>query len=183
MRSRARLLIALAVLGAVGLIALQTMSPSPAPDATEAIPANAASVLFAAAFPDAGGQLQTLRQWRGKVLVLNFWASWCAPCREEMPELSALQAKYRARGLVVLGVSTDEAAKVQQFARETPVDYPLLAGDFEAMGLAANLGNSQGILPYTLVMRRDGSIAARYFGRLNIQALERTLQPLLSTPS
>lgn len=183
MRSRARVLIALAALGVVGLIALQAMRPSPAPDAPDAVPANAASVLFAAAFPDAAGQMQTLRQWRGKVMVLNFWASWCSPCREEMPELSALQAKYRAHGLVVLGVSTDEAAKMQQFARETPVDYPLLAGDFEAMELAASLGNSQGILPYTLVMRRDGSIAARYFGRLDIRALERTLLPLLSAPS
>src|SRR3954469_8437187 len=84
--------------------------------------------LFAAAYPDASGQTQAVSQWRGQLAVVNFWATWGPPCREEMPELSQLQDQYRDRGVVVLGISTDEVAKIREFNAETKVSYPLLAG-------------------------------------------------------
>src|ERR1051325_6762894 len=84
--------------------------------------------LFAAIYPDASGQAQVVNQWRGKLVVVNFWATWCPPCREEMPELSQLQDQYRERGLVVLGISTDDIAKMREFNIDTKVSYPLLAG-------------------------------------------------------
>lgn len=173
MRRRAGVLIALALLAAGGLL-LWIMLPPPQnqPDT---------AALFAASFPDAQGQPQALSQWRSKLLVVNFWASWCPPCLEEMPELSALQSKYAGQDVVVLGISTDDAAKMQVFARSTPTGYPLLAGDFAAMQLAEQLGNNRGVLPYTVVIRADGSVVWQHFGRLDMQALEQALSPLFGT--
>lgn len=180
MRSRSHLLIVVACVVAGFAILLATVSHFAKPTPMEEGQATSSTgSLFAATFTDAQGTPQAVEQWRNQVIVLNFWASWCPPCRDEMPELSALQKKYRARGVVVLGISTDDAAKMQQFAQELPVSYPLLAGDSQGMDLAATLGNNRDVLPYTLILRRDGSIAASYFGRINFEVLEQTLTPLM----
>lgn len=135
--------------------------------------------LFSAQLPDSEGQLQKLSQWQGKIAVVNFWASWCVPCREEMPELSALQERYRAHNVVVLGISTDDLEKMQAFSKEVPVNYPLLAGDYDAIKLSELLGNDKGVLPYTLVIGTDGTIAKTHFGRVSQALLEETLAPLI----
>ena len=135
--------------------------------------------LFAASFTDANKQTQALRQWRGQVLVVNFWATWCPPCREEMPQLSALQESYRARGLIIIGIATDEISKMREFARLHPSAYPLLAADIEAVSLMEALGNKQGVLPYTVLLDRNGEVAATYIGRLDLQQLERDVRGLL----
>lgn len=139
----------------------------------------ASDALFAARFVDAGGTMQPLAQWRGQVMVVNFWATWCPPCREEMPELSALQKKYRARGVVIVGISTDNAAKMQEFATGSPVGYPLLAADFDGVRLAESLGNTKGVLPYTVVLGRDGRVMSRHFGRVEAARLEQAITTLL----
>jgi peroxiredoxin len=139
--------------------------------------------LYAASFPDDNGTPQALSQWQGKVTVINFWATWCQPCREEMPELSRLQDQYRDRGVIVLGISTDDVDKIREFAKETKVSYPLLAGDMEAMNIGASLGNDKGVLPYTVIIQADGSIANTYFGRINQALLEKTLLPLIKSAS
>lgn len=174
MRTHFRVLIALAA--ALALLAgwwLATRSPQP-PIGTD--------ILFAASFPDSQGNPQPTAQWRGKVLVVNFWATWCPPCREEMPELSAMQEKYRAAGLVVIGIASDDVDKVREYARQNPATYPLLAGNFEAANLATTLGNNKSVLPYTVVVGRNGQVAATYFGLLDMVALEQDLQPLLDAP-
>ena len=135
--------------------------------------------LFAATLPEADGSPHALKQWQGKIMVVNFWATWCAPCREEMPELSRLQDQYRDRGLIVLGIATDDLDKIRAFKKETPVSYPLLAGDIEAMSLGADLGNDKSVLPYTVILKADGTVAKTYFGRINQALLEETLIPLL----
>ena len=137
--------------------------------------------LFAATYSDASGQVQAVSQWRGKLAVVNFWATWCPPCREEMPELSQLQDQYRERGVVVLGISTDDVAKMREFNVETKVSYPLLAGTDDAMNIAASLGNDKGVLPYTVIVNPNGVIVKTYFGRVNKALLEQTLLPLLAT--
>ncbi len=138
---------------------------------------------FAAKIPDLTGTPQALSQYKGKLLVVNFWATWCPPCREEMPELSALQNQYRDKNLVVLGLATDELALVQDFAKSDPVSYPLLAADAEGSALAETLGNNRGVLPYTVVIRPDGSIANVYFGRIDQATLEQTLLPIINALS
>jgi thiol-disulfide isomerase/thioredoxin len=139
---------------------------------------NASSAsLFASSFVDVQGQMQSVKQWQGKVLVVNFWATWCPPCREEMPELSAFYQKHQ-NNLMVLGVSTDDLAKIQSFAKTSPVAYPLLAGDMQAMDLSAALGNDKGALPYTVVIDQQGKIVATFFGRIDANMLENAISNL-----
>jgi peroxiredoxin len=136
--------------------------------------------LYAATFPDSEGNTQAISQWRGKIMVINFWATWCPPCREEMPELSRFHEHYRNKGVLVLGIATDDVAKIREFTQETQVSYPLLAGDMDAMNLGNALGNNKGILPYTVIVDRDGSVVKTYFGRVNHVMLEEALLPLLA---
>src|SRR5690606_34328459 len=131
-------------------------------------------ILFESSFPDVNGDLQAIRQWQGKTIVVNFWATWCPPCLEEMPELSRMYRQYQPQGLVVLGISSDEPDKIRMFAAETPVSYPLLSGELAAMPLSESLGNNKGILPYTVVISEDGSIVKGYFGLVDQALLEQT---------
>ncbi len=139
----------------------------------------ATQALFAASFPDEKGQPQNLKQYAGKIVVLNFWASWCEPCREEMPELSKLHETYKDKNLVVLGVAIDDVAAISKFVKETKVSYPLFAADMQGMEIATNLGNNKDVLPYTVIIKADGSVAKTYFGRVTKPLLEETLTKLL----
>jgi thiol-disulfide isomerase/thioredoxin len=140
------------------------------------------STVFNASFSDLNGKQQPLKQWQGKVIVLNFWATWCPPCREEMPELSAMQQQYKE--IVIVGLSTDDLEKTKEFIKTAPVSYPILAGDMEAMNFSESLGDDRGILPYTVILDAKGVVVKTFFGRINQQTLEETLIPLLkvSTP-
>jgi len=140
--------------------------------------APAVAALWQLGFPDLQGQEQQLAQWRGQVLVLNFWASWCAPCREEMPDFAALREQYRPHGVEFLGIAIDNPANVAQFLRRLPVAYPILIGEGAAHGLARQLGNPSGALPYTIVLDRDGNIVLSHLGRLSRAMLEATLREI-----
>lgn len=135
---------------------------------------------FAAAFPDLEGEPQAMAQWKGKTIIVNFWATWCPPCLEEMPALSKLHAQYQGRNLMVLGISSDDLDKIREFTLQAPVSYPLLSGDIDAMNISESLGNDKGVLPYTVIIAPDGSIAKTYFGLVNQALLEETFLPMLS---
>ena len=134
---------------------------------------------FAASFPNELGKNQALKQYENKIIVLNFWASWCEPCREEMPELSALHNEYKSRNVVVLGMAIEDVAAVNDFLKETKVSYPLFAADIQGMEIASLLGNNKGVLPYTVIINADGSIVKSFFGRVTKPLLEKSLLPLL----
>lgn len=138
-----------------------------------------AQYFFAANFPNAQGKVQSLEQWQGKIIIANFWATWCTPCREEMPELSQIHSKYLNKGVVVLGISTDDSEKISEYAKEKPVSYPLLAGEMEAMNLSGVLGNNKGVVPYTVIFDRTGRIVRTYFGRINPAAIDKDVSELL----
>jgi thiol-disulfide isomerase/thioredoxin len=138
-----------------------------------------AEPVFAASFRDLDDKPQPLRQWHGKVVVLNFWAPWCPPCREEIPDFIKLQEKYRERGLVFIGVALDEKIKVQAFADEIGINYPVLLGEMEAVDLARKIGNRLGGLPFTVVIDRKGRIVASEVGGLTMERLEKAVSPLL----
>jgi thiol-disulfide isomerase/thioredoxin len=142
-------------------------------------PAANTSRFFAVILPDVKGTMRPMSDLRGQILVVNFWASWCPPCREEMPELSELQTMYQDKGLLVLGIAAEDQESVNQFASEAPVGYPLLAADTEAGPLSYSLGNHRSVLPYTVVIDRDGHIVKTYFGRITRELLEQTIKPLL----
>ena len=138
--------------------------------------------LYASAWPDAQGKTQALNQWQNKVSVVNFWASWCQPCREEMPDLSAVYDKYADRGLVVLGISVEDHEKMAAYSNKIKVSYPLLAGDMEGSDMSDNLGNYQGVLPYTVIIDASGKIVKSFSGSINQAMLEAAIVPLLTKP-
>ena len=134
---------------------------------------------FAASFPNEMGKNQAIKQYQNKIIVLNFWASWCEPCREEMPELSALHNEFKDRNVVVLGMAIEDVAAVNDFLKETKVSYPLFATDIQGMEIASLLGNNKGVLPYTVIINKNGSIVKSFFGRVTKPLLEKSLLPLI----
>ncbi|MEP7275018.1 MAG: redoxin family protein [Betaproteobacteria bacterium] len=153
------------IVALVGLLALiagayaarTTLAPSAGKDAT---------ALFAVTLPDLDGREQKLEQWRGKVLVVNFWATWCAPCREEMPQFIRSQAELGAKGLQFVGIAVDQADKAKQFAKEINLNYPTLVGGMDSLKLSSALGNDLMALPFTVVVGRDGNIVHTQLGPL-----------------
>jgi len=125
------------------------------------------------------GVKQNLSQYQGKIIVLNLWATWCPPCREEMPELNALYQDYKDKNVVVIGVALDDLASVITFLKSSPVNYPIYITENEAMDLGAELGNDQGVLPYTVIINSDGSVIKTFFGRISKPLLEGTIKTLL----
>ena len=137
-------------------------------------------LLFASNLSNQNGNSQDLSQYKGKIIVLNFWATWCPPCREEMPELSELYTEYKNNNVEVLGVAIDELALVKKFTIESPVSYPLFAAENEGMELAQILGNDKGVLPYTVIINQNGTVIKTYFGRINKTLIKSALYPLLT---
>ena len=136
--------------------------------------------IFDVALVDLKGQTQSLGQWRGKILIVNYGATWCHPCREEMPGFSRLQDKYRDKGVQFVGISIDTVDKIVEFQKATPVNYPLLIGDMSVMENSAKLGNTRQALPFTAVFDRAGRLAATKLGRLTEPELDAQLSELIS---
>jgi len=135
--------------------------------------------VLSARVADVKGGTQSLEQWRGQVLVVNYWATWCAPCREEIPGFVRLQERYGSRGLQFVGIAIDQPDKVAEFASEFRINYPLLLGGLETIELLRQAGNRAGVLPYTLVFDRKGNLVSREPGGLKEARLENLIQPLL----
>ena len=135
--------------------------------------------VYAARLADLNGASQGLEQLRGQVLVVNFWATWCAPCREEIPGFVSLQERYGSSGLQFVGIAIDQPENVAEFAREFRINYPLLTGGLETMDLLRQAGNRAGVLPYTLIIDRGGNLVGREPGGLKEARLEGIIRPLL----
>jgi thiol-disulfide isomerase/thioredoxin len=134
--------------------------------------------LGSAVLPDLAGQSRKLSEWRGRILVCNFWATWCAPCREEIPMLMAARAKYAASGVEIVGIAVDNAANVGQFSSSLKISYPVLLAEASGLDLMRRLGNSTGGLPYTVVADRQGGVIRRKLGAMKQEDLEAILAPL-----
>lgn len=126
---------------------------------------------------DLKGQTFRLSDYKGKVVLLNFWATWCAPCRAEMPDLVKLQKEYQTKGLQIVGVTYPEytRAAVRQFARRLKLNYPILYGTRD-LAVKYNVGE---VLPTTIVIDREGMIRARILGILEADEFEQSVKPLL----
>jgi thiol-disulfide isomerase/thioredoxin len=142
-------------------------------------PAEVVARILALEHADGKGGTRRLEDWRGRVLVVNYWATWCAPCREEIPVFVRMQERYGGRGLQFVGIAIDQPEKVAEFAREFRINYPLLLGGVETIELVRQVGNRAGVLPYTLVIDRRGKLVARERGGLKEERLESLVQPLL----
>ncbi|THF61049.1 TlpA family protein disulfide reductase [Pseudothauera rhizosphaerae] len=121
--------------------------------------------LFAATLVGTDGKPAELAHYRGKPLLVNFWARWCGPCRTEMPELAALQKEYGPQGLTVLGIAVeDDPVAVREFLAAYGVDYPVALGRSKGIWLMQALGNGKAGLPFTLAIDRKGEIVVRKLG-------------------
>ena len=136
-----------------------------------------ATALLGVSLPDAAGKDQPLAQWKGKVMVVNFWATWCAPCREEMPMFMKVQ-REQAQGVQFVGIAVDNVDKVRQYAEELKLNYPTLIGGFGAMELSKSLGNTVMALPFTIIVDRAGRVAHTQLGPLKEDQLVAILRQL-----
>ncbi|MBI4984877.1 MAG: TlpA family protein disulfide reductase [Rhodocyclales bacterium] len=133
--------------------------------AAAAAEATVATPLFDSSLHDTEDRPAALAAWRGKPLVVNFWARWCMPCRKEIPELIRARARFKARGVEVLGIGLeDDAAAVREFARTLAINYPLLLAKNQGIALMQALGNAQAGLPFTLAVDRRGNVVYRKLG-------------------
>jgi thiol-disulfide isomerase/thioredoxin len=134
--------------------------------------------LFSQSLPDIEGKSQALAQWRGKNLIVNFWATWCTPCVEEMPELSALQKEVVGKNTQVLGIGIDSASNIAEFSSKYKISYPLYTAGLSGTELSRQFGNQVGGLPFTVLIDSGGKIKKTYLGRLNLEQLRKDLASL-----
>lgn len=122
------------------------------------------SVLYSTSFVGADGKNVSLGQWQKKLLVINFWATWCAPCLEEMPIFARLQTKLGEKGVQIVGIAADSQANVVKFEKKLVVNYPLLPDEAGAIELSKRLGNRLGLLPHTIVVAPGGEVVFAKLG-------------------
>ncbi len=129
--------------------------------------------------PDLDNIMRHSREWGGSVRVINFWATWCRPCLNEIPVFIALQARYADQNTQFIGIAIDEADAVRAYAKKVGVNYPILIGQADAVAIARAYGNLPGVLPYTAVVDRQGKIAFTRRGELHRHEIETVLDNLL----
>lgn len=134
-----------------------------------------AEPFFTQTFRDLDGHAEAMTRWRGRVVVVNFWATWCAPCVEEMPLLQSVQDEYDSRGVSVVGLGIDSPSALRQFRDQHRLSLPLYAAGATGSELGRVLGNPAGALPFTVVIGRDGRIVASRLGQLKAADLRRWL--------
>lgn len=151
-----------------GWFAWQRYAPEPVSESVVAL-------LYGQTLPDAVGAPYELAGLRGKTVVLNFWATWCPPCIEEMPELAQLHTEIAGRNALVLGIGIDSPSNIKAFAEKGQYPYPLLVGGLGGTELARQLGNGSGALPYTVVIDAEGRVIERKLGRIKLEPLRATV--------
>ena len=143
-------------------------------------PAQAKALDFS--LPDMDGKMHSLSGWRDKVVVLNFWATWCPPCREEIPDFIQLQKLYGKAGVQVIGLAVDNLEEVKAFYQAEGMNYPVLIGEQDAFNILAQFGETTGSLPYTVVLNTEGKIVAHKLGALDLPRMEALIKPHLNPP-
>ena len=145
----------------------------PAPPADTAVGA-----LMQLSVKDTQVKSRKMSTWKGKTLLLNFWAPWCPPCVDEMPELVALQNELADKNLQIVGIGIDSPSNIRQFAEKNKITYPLLMAGLEGTELARQFGNEAGGLPFTVLIAPDGTVRKTYMGRLNLEKVRADLASL-----
>jgi len=125
------------------------------------------------------GEIVSPADFKGKTVLINFWATWCAPCREEMPMLMDLQRNHGASGLQVIGIALDDAQKAQNFVTTYGISYPILVGETDVFETSAAYGNTEGVLPFSVLVDKQGIVRWQYAGKIKQDEIFRQLSDLL----
>ena len=129
--------------------------------------------------PDLNGRQQQFSQWDDKVVLLNFWATWCPPCRREMPDFIEVYTQYKDKDFIVIGVGIDDEDRIADFVKKLAVNYPILVGGQAAMQVSYRYGNNSGALPYSIIIDKKGIIRFRAGGLISRSKLISQIEPLL----
>ena len=165
------------VFGVLGAVVATSKKTATVP--TAAAPADApVAALYAQSMNDPAGTPHALSQWKGKALVVNFWAPWCAPCVKEMPELAALATDSAAKNIHVIGIGIDSPSNIAEFATKINVRYPLYVAGMSGTELSRGFGNTSGSLPYTVLIGADGKVRKTYLGQLKFDQLKADMAAL-----
>ncbi|QGM20929.1 redoxin domain-containing protein [Spiribacter sp. 2438] len=171
-RTAVTILLAAVIGAASGILAVYWFQQGGEPDA----PPRPAFTL-----PDLDGERRSISEWDDHIVVLNFWATWCAPCREEIPLFTRLHEEFADRDVRFLGVAIDDPEPIRTFLGEVRMGYTTLYGMETALDVTAAYGNERGTLPYTVIISRDGRILQRFSGQLHEEDLRPVLLDLTSS--
>ncbi|MBL8383741.1 MAG: TlpA family protein disulfide reductase [Burkholderiales bacterium] len=127
--------------------------------------------LWSAQLQDLHGRAVDLNRFRGRPLIVNFWATWCGPCKEEMPDFQRLAASTLGKRIQIIGIGIDNADNMREFAEKLQISYPLLVGGAQAMDLMKAMGNRVGGLPYTVIYDGRGNLTVQHLGRISASQL------------
>ena len=127
---------------------------------------------------DLHGKAHSLEQYKGKIVLVNFWATWCKPCVQEMPELVSLQKELANQNVQLLGIGIDSPSNISEFAEKYQISYPVFAAGMEGTTLSGAMGNKAGGLPFTVLISSSGQIVKTYFGKLKMDELKADIQKL-----
>ncbi|QWE12716.1 TlpA disulfide reductase family protein [Polynucleobacter sp. AP-Titi-500A-B4] len=130
---------------------------------------------FANPWQTPDGKSANSENWRQKVLVVNFWASWCPPCVEEMPALDKIAQEYASKNVLIVGIGIDSPSNIRQFLEMTPVSYPIVIGGLEGSNLSKQMGNTQGALPYTVIINQKGKAIYTKLGKISEEELRKAI--------
>jgi thiol-disulfide isomerase/thioredoxin len=139
----------------------------------------AIEAFFANSWKTPDGKPVNTDQWRGKVLVVNFWASWCPPCVEEMPTLDKLQQEFLSQNVLIVGIGIDSPSNIREFLEMTPISYPIVIGGLEGSNLSKQMGNAQGALPYTVIIKANGQASNSKLGKMSEEELRKAIKSAL----
>lgn len=162
--------------GLLGYVAYQTVAPTPTSQNATTTNSNTRPSFR---LPDMNGKMRSAEEWDGKWVLLNFWASWCTPCRAEMPLLKQLGKDYEAKGLNVVGIAVDDPKAAQEFAAEFALDFPNLVASNDGTRLARAYGNALGGLPFTVLINPKRQIVWRWSGELEAESTKEQLNEQL----
>jgi thiol-disulfide isomerase/thioredoxin len=151
----------------VGEASLPTQSDLADMPSPGLLPAKIPDRLPAFTLSDLDGKHTSASRWDGRSLVINFWATWCTPCRHEIPMLKELAGAWAARGVTVVGIAVDHPDAVSKFVRELAIPYPVLVGEEDALDLARGLGVETPVFPFTVFTDRRGEVVALFVGELH----------------
>jgi len=129
--------------------------------------------------PDLSGKQRNIKEWQDKILIINFWATWCPPCLKEIPEFIKLQNEFAGKGLQFIGIAIDEQSAVEEYLQTININYPqLIAGD-TGIALSHQLGNIVNAVPFSLIINKQGQIIHRQPGELSRDKIIETITPLI----